>query len=121
MRYIREIQSKSSKKLTDLDLIKFVFSPDQQPKPAPWMSPELSVTKKFKRPNGTEFEILTQRNISTGHGLLAKAMWLAFRSPMSHECASDLRNSGLYIEQDCLDALGLLSHLFRRLDTAEKF
>ena len=119
MRYIREIQSKSSTKLTDLDLIKYVFSPDQSPKPATWISPELSVTKKFKRPNGTEFEILTKRNITTGHGLLARAIWLAFRSPMSHECASDLRESGLYTEQDCLDALGLLSHLFRRLDNSE--
>jgi hypothetical protein len=119
MRYIREIQGKSSSSLTDIDLIKHVFSPDQLPKPATWISPELSVTKKFKRPNGTEFQELTRRNITTGHGLLAKAMWLAFRSPMSHELAEDLRNSGLYTEQDCLDALGLLSHLFRRLDNAE--
>ena len=81
--------------------------------------PELSVTKKFKRPNGTDFEVLTTRNISNGHGLLSRAMWTAFRNPIHHELASDLKDSGLYTEQDCLDALGLLSHLFRRLDSSE--
>lgn len=120
IRYIRAIQSKSSSTLTDLDLIKFVFSPDQQPNPAPRVSPELSVVKKYNRPDGTEFEELTKRNITNGHGLLARAMWSAFRSPISHELATDLRDSGLYTEQDCLDALGLLSHLFRRLDNSEQ-
>ena len=119
IRYIRAIQSKSSSALTDIDLIKFVFSPDQQPSPAPRVSPELSVVKKFNRPDGAEFEELTKINITSGHGLLAKAMWSAFRSPIAHELAEDLRDSGLYTEQDCLDALGLLSHLFRRLDNSE--
>jgi hypothetical protein len=120
IKYIREMQAKSSSALTDLDLIKHVFSPDQPPSPAARIHPELSVVKKFRRPNGTEFEILTKRNITSGHGLLAKAMWSAFRNPLNHESASDLRDSGLYTEQDCLDALGLLSHLFRRLDNAER-
>jgi hypothetical protein len=119
IKYIRRIQTKSSSPLTDLELIKFVFSPDQQPSPTPRISPELSVVKKFKRPNGTEFERRTKINITSGHGLLAKAMWSAFRSPIAHELAEDLRDSGLYTEQDCLDALGLLSYLFRRLDNSE--
>lgn len=119
IKYIRKIQTKSTTALTDMDLIKHVFSPDQQPNPAPRTSPELSVVKKFKRPNGSEFEVLTKRNITNGHGLLARAMWTAFRSPLAHESAEDLRDSGLYTEQDCLDALGLLSHLFRRLDNSE--
>jgi len=119
IKYIREIQKKSSCTLTDIDLIKLVFSPDQPPSPAPRVSPKLSVVKKFNRPDGTEFEELTKRNITGGHGLLSRAMWSAFRSPISHELATDLRDSGLYTEQDCLDALGLLSHLFRRLDNSE--
>lgn len=119
IKYIRKIQIKSATTLTDMDLIKHVFSPDQQPNPAPRISPELSVVKKFKRPNGSEFEVLTKRNITNGHGLLARAMWAAFRSPLAHELAEDLCDSGLYTEQDCLDALGLLSHLFRRLDNSE--
>jgi len=119
IRYIREIQTKLTSTLTDIDLIKYAFSPDQQPKPVPWISPKLSVVKKFKRPSGTEFQEITKRSITSGHGLLSRAMWSAFRCPISHELAVDLRDSGLYTEQDCLDALGLLSHLFRRLDNSE--
>lgn len=119
IKYIREIQSHSSSGLTDSALIKHVFAPDQPTSPLPPVLPELSVTKKFKRPNGTSFENDTIKNISSGHGLLARAMWSAFRNPIHHELASDLKNSGLYTEQDCLDALGLLSHLFRRLDNSE--
>lgn len=124
IKYIREIQSHSSSGLTDSKLIKHVFSPDQPAPsnpPKPPVLPELSVVKKYKRPNGTNFETLTLENISRGHGLLAHAIWLAFRNPIHHELATDLKDSGLYTEQDCLDALGLLSHLFRRLDNSEPF
>lgn len=124
IKYIREIQGHSSSSLTDSKLIKHAFMPDQpvpsQP-PKPPIFPELSVTKKYKRSNGTDFERDTLKNISMGHGLLAHAMWLAFRNPIHHELASDLKDSGLYTEQDCLDALGLLSHLFRRLDNSEVY
>lgn len=119
IKYIREIQSRSTSGLTDSALIKHAFAPDQPVSPLPPVLPELSVTKKFIRPNGTPFENNTVKNISNGHGLLARAMWMAFRNPIHHELASDLKDSGLYTEQDCLDALGLLSHLFRRLDNAE--
>lgn len=122
IKYIREMQSHSSSGLTDSKLIKHAFIPDQPTPtnpPQPPVLPELSVVKKYKRPNGTEFEALTLENISRGHGLLAHAMWLAFRNPIHHELSSDLKDSGLYTEQDCLDALGLLSHLFRRLDNSE--
>jgi len=120
-RYIREMQSKSSSGLTDSKLIMHVFSPKQLPHPAPKVLPELSVTKKFKRPDGTDFDSLTTENIIRGHGLLSHAIWLAFRNPIAHEAVKDLKDSGLYTEQDCLDALGILSHLFRRLDSAEIF
>ena len=120
-KYIREIESKSTSGLTDGALIRHAFRPGQNPSPAPPVLPELSVIKRYKRPNGNDFHNLTTENISEGHGLLAHAMWLAFRNPLNHELESDLRDSGLYTEQDCLDALGLLSDLFRRLDNAEIF
>lgn len=121
IKYIRKIQTRSTSGLTDAALIKHVFSPDQpNPLPSPQVLPELSVTKKFKRPSGDDFEMDTTKNISSGHGLLARAMWSAFRNPIHHELSSDLKDSGLYTEQDCLDALALLSHLFRRLDNAER-
>jgi hypothetical protein len=40
------------------------------------------------------------------------------RNPLAHEIHKELSISGLYTEKDCLDALGLLSHLSRRLDDA---
>ena len=118
IKYIREMQKRSTSGLTDLDLIKHVFSPDRVVPPAVQPAPELSVTAGFLRPDGSAFEQQTTTNITMGHGLLARAMWQAFRNPIHHELAADLRDSGLYSEQDCLDALGLLSHLFRRLDSA---
>lgn len=40
------------------------------------------------------------------------------RNPLAHEEILELKNSGLFTENDCLDMLSLLSHLFRRLDDA---
>ncbi|MFA6096033.1 MAG: ATP-binding protein [Candidatus Paceibacterota bacterium] len=120
--YVNQIKAKTASSNVDLRLIKEAFSPDQpkpQNPPLPPVLPILSVTKKYKRPDGTDFKPLTLENISKGHGLLARAMWMAFRNPKAHETAEDLRQSGLYTEQDCLDALSLLSHLFNRLDNAE--
>ena len=42
------------------------------------------------------------------------------RNIVSHEEHRDLINSGLFTEKDCLDLLGLLSHLFKRLDESDK-
>ena len=41
------------------------------------------------------------------------------RNPLAHEEIKDLKNSSLFTEKDCLDALGLLSHLQRRLEESE--
>ena len=117
-KYIREIQLHTGCALTDSELIRHVFHPEQPIPPQPRVLPAYSVVKKFVRPNGSEFELTTKKNITTGHGLLAHAMWLAFRNPVQHELHSDLNVSGLYTEQDCLDALSLLSHLFRRLENS---
>lgn len=108
-KYVREVQSKSSSSLTDRNLLENVFASS---------SPRLSVTDNFKKPDGTDFETDTTRNITEGHRMLVLAMWQAFRDPLSHELEKDLNDSGIYTEQDCLDALSLLSHLFFRLDNA---
>lgn len=54
-----------------------------------------------------------------GNRLLAIAMWKAYRSPIAHEEISELKISGLFTEHDCLDALSVLSYLFRKLDSSE--
>ena len=106
--------------IDEFGLIKHVFSPDILSPPSTTPQPELSVTKKFpNKPDGKLFKVSILNSIVVGHGLLSRAMWKAFRNPIHHQLAEDLRDSGLYTEQDCLDALGLLSHLFRRLDNSE--
>ncbi len=110
IKYKNDVKNKTGSSLTDRNLLENIFS---------LSNPVLSVTKKFKKPDGNDFENDTINNVKEGHRGLVIAMWQAFRCPLSHEAVEDLRQSGLYSEQDCLDALGLLSHLFRRLDNSE--
>lgn len=110
-KYINEVKTKSASTLTDHDLLENVYQKD---------NPVLLVTEGFAKPDGNNFESDTIKNIKEGHRMLAIAMWQAFRSPIAHEVVADLRDSELYTEQDCLDALGLLSHLFYRLEKSTK-
>ncbi len=110
-KYINAVQTKAGSTLTDNTLLENVFAVK---------NPKLSVTDKFKKPDGTDFKPLTIENISGGHRMLALGIWMACRSPIAHEEVSDLRDSGLFTEKDCLDALSLLSHLFYRLDNSQK-
>ena len=110
--YINALKIKSGEPFTDRNLLERVF-----PEVRPHL---LSVTDKFKRLDGNDFDVRTVKNIKEGHRALCFAMWQAFRCPISHESVDDLRESGLYTEQDCLDALSLLSHLFYRLDNSIK-
>ena len=107
-RYIDEVRLKSKAEAkNELKLLEHVFGP---------ASPKLSVIQGFKCLNGQDFKDTTLVTIAEGHKLLTIAMWRAFRNPIAHELPENLRESGLYTEQDCLDALSLLSHLFDRLE-----
>jgi uncharacterized protein (TIGR02391 family) len=81
---------------------------------------KLIVAKKYKKPDGTDFQESTKENIEEGQKFLSMGIVKGGRNPVSHEEIVNLRESGLFSEKDCLDALSLLSHLFRRLDDAEK-
>lgn len=82
--------------------------------------PILSVTSKYKRPNGKEFKPNTIENVEMGQQHLSAGIMSGVRNPLAHEEIQDLKNSGLFTENDCLDILSLLSHLCRRLDDAVK-
>ncbi len=110
-KYINEAKIKSASRYTDRVLLENVYKDGD---------PVLSVIEGFVKPDGGSFETETTENITKGHRMLAIAMWQAFRSPIAHEVVTDLRESKLYTEQDCLDALGLLSHLFNRLEKSTK-
>ena len=79
-------------------------------------SRKLKVTQKFKRPDGSSFALQTINNIEEGQKFLSMGIIAGGRNPIAHEEMVDLKKSGLFTEKDCLDALSLLSHLFRRLD-----
>lgn len=58
------------------------------------------------------------KNLENGQRELAKAIWSAFRNPLSHEPIATIKALGAISHEDCLDALSLMSHLCRRLDAS---
>ena len=111
-RYVNKISEKSGiQKSSDRALMNEVFSKD---------NPRLTVTDNFKKPDGSNFKEDTISNIEEGNRSLSVGIVAGCRNPITHEEETDLRDSGLFTEKDCLDALSLLSHLFRRLDSAKK-
>lgn len=109
-RYVAKVKSISnSSEEQEIALLQKAFK-DQ--------NPILKVALGYLKSDGTAFKETTLRNIESGNRGFAVGMWQGFRNPISHEEVADLNNSGLYTEHDCLDALSLLSHLFRRLDNA---
>ena len=78
----------------------------------------LSVTKGYTRPNGAAFHPDVIKNIEEAQKELSQGVIRGGRNILAHTTDKDLRVSGLFSEKDCLDALSLLSHLFRRLDDA---
>lgn len=78
----------------------------------------LAVTTGFKKPDGSNFPADTLNSIEDGQKFLSMGVVAGGRNPVSHEEIADLRESGLFTEKDCLDALSLLSHLMTRLGAA---
>ncbi len=81
----------------------------------------LETTANYKlRPNGQPFDGQTLENIEEGQKFLSMGVVCGGRNVVSHEEISDLKETGLFTEKDCLDLLSVLSHLFKRLDDAKK-
>jgi len=78
----------------------------------------LQVASRFNKPDGTRFHVDTYKCIEEGQKFFSMGIVSGARNPVSHEEISNLRDSGLFSEKDCLDMLSLLSHLFKRLDDA---
>lgn len=80
----------------------------------------LSIISKYKKTDGKDFKPLTKKDMENAQRELSTGIFAGFRNPISHEEIRELHETGLLTEMDCLDSLSLLSHLFRRLDDAEK-
>ncbi|VTR21803.1 Protein of uncharacterised function (Hypoth_ymh) [Actinobacillus pleuropneumoniae] len=76
----------------------------------------LTVTKKHAlKPNGRPFTENTLASIEDGQKFLSMGIVSGYRNPIAHEEIKDLKSSNLFTEKDCLDALGLLSHLQKKI------
>lgn len=80
----------------------------------------LSVASEYKRRNGSNFSASTIENIEDGQKYMSAGVVAGTRNAIAHEEKIELKETGLFTENDCLDMLSLLSHLFRRLDDAIK-
>lgn len=110
--YINAVKNKSGSTIADAaPMMENVFQ---------LTTPVLSVTENFKRTDGTDFDPDTIKNIKNAHREFSHGIVVGGRNVVAHEVVSDLKDSGLFTEKDCLDALSLLSHLFYRLDRSTK-
>lgn len=82
--------------------------------------PILSVTEGYKKIDGTDFKETTLNNIREAHKMFSVGIICGGRNVIDHEEIIELKTAGLFTENDCLDALSLLSHLFWRLDHSTK-
>ncbi len=80
--------------------------------------PILDVTAKYVQ-SGKSFKQATLDGIQKGQGLLSQGVVAGGRNTMAHEEFRNLKQTDLFTEDDCLDALSILSHLFRRLEDAQ--
>ena len=114
-RYITNTRKKSGcTQSKDQGLMGEVFGSDKKED-----KKKLKVTKKYKESNKQAFSEDTLSSIEEGQKYLSMGVVTGCRNPIAHSEINDLKKSGLFTEKDCLDALGLLSHLQRRLDDSE--
>jgi uncharacterized protein (TIGR02391 family) len=110
-RYVKRVKEKTGSLIVEeQDMLSFVFRES---------APLLSITKRFKKADGTDFSKKTIIWMEKWHRDFVIGAWTANRCPVAHEEIVELRSSWLFTERHCLDALSLLSHLFDRLDSAE--
>lgn len=110
-RYQTKVQEKSNCNEDGQKLMLKVFGKDNA---------LLSVSSKYRKKSGADFSASTNENVEEGQKFMSAGMMSGVRNPIAHEEIAELKESGLFTENDCLDMLSLLSHLCRRLDDAVK-
>jgi len=65
------------------------------------------------------FDPQTEKNVENGQKHISMGIIGGFRNPLAHEEVARLQESGAFTNDDCLDALSIISHLMRRLDGAQ--
>ena len=109
-KYVNSTMQKSGEKnISERDLMGKVYSLNNV---------ILDVVDKYKQQDGSDFTENTKHNIQQGQQYLSQGIIVGGRHPLSHEEINELKISNIFSEQDCLDMLSLLSHLFKRLDNS---
>ena len=112
-RYMNKVRIKSGwPNIADANMMDAVFGKNSDY--------TLQVAQHLDKQGCPNLHPVTIQNIEEGQKLLSKGIVTGCRNPLSHEEANALSDSGLFTRKDCLDALSLLSHLFSRLDNAQK-
>lgn len=107
-RYVTEVKFKSGKvNIEGRKLMQAVF-----------YNRILSVTQKYNKSDGSNFDKLTTENIEAAQQMLSEGIIAGGRNPIQHEEIRELNLSGLFSKKDCLDFLSILSHLMNRLDNS---
>lgn len=112
-RYNSFVRTKATSSESDRKLFEQVLGNRSPRKPC------LFVTKRYKGKKNCLISENTFNNIEEGQKWLSIGTWAGFRNPLSHEEIESLRSSSLITEQDCLDCLSILSHLFKRIEESE--
>lgn len=74
------------------------------------------VVSHFKKPDGTPFSASTVNALEDAQKELSQGILSGYRHPLSHDLAVDIKTSGIITEQNCLDALSLLTMLLDRFE-----
>ncbi|UYB36787.1 TIGR02391 family protein [Arthrobacter koreensis] len=108
-RYTAEVRSRSGLEVqSDASLMQQAFGDGGRAK--------LLVFDKYVTHETYSFSASTRNNIESGQQSLSVGLIRGFRNPLAHEEKVRLRDSGAFSHEDCLDALSILSHLYKRLD-----
>ena len=107
-RYVNSVRAKHAdlSKMAEYNALQAAFSEKGK----------LDVFKRFLDSN--PFSVDTGKNVQAGQQGLSVGILQGFRNPLSHEEIVKLEVSGAFTNEDCLDALAIVSHLTRRLDGA---
>lgn len=107
-RYVKDVQVAGSLEVDELSAIGKAFAASGD------NAPIVDVATPFL----AKITAKTTRNIRSAQQTISQGLWQGFRDPIAHEVIAEMQEAGVFSYQDCLDALSILSHLYRRLEGA---
>lgn len=110
--YIKRVREKSGRSIDEGEraVMYDAFNMDK--------SPHLRVKPEYYV--GIHLNKNTTNNVQAGQEFFSKGLYSGVRNVLAHGEFTDLEKSSLFTEKDCLNILGLLSHLYARLDSFDK-